>query len=668
MDLFLDDPKGLPKTAAAFTRLSENPDDWQMEIINELYRQAPYVGDFDPKLVMNELDPERRYALGSVELKTKQGINPRDDRTDLAKQGVKQVLVPVVVNEGRMSPLDLFIHNGKAQPLTEKRLRRAMFRPELFEAAAKRPGDQDMMNVLYPPYRSGGFGLGGNSRVGTHETAKTGSVRPELIDAILKTVKTADVRRVEDQLNANPTLRAVALGNPAVSPFISKLAAVNGQEVQAEAMVKAAMAQVPPKVIQVIKTGGGFLIKTANPNYLFPEINKIARPEAEDIVGEDVVRQVERDGTVTVSTDPVVRDSLLDAKLQAVDEFGEYKVKTKDGNELVGWVFPRVVDLDGTNLAIAVFSNGSQSAMQENIVGSMVGKGTNIIDEDPKDQGCFYLSTGGSAVAIIPMDIKGSSVGPDGDQMFVANTIMGEQTKIKMVPGLKMISQIDENTYGIPAECGWLPLREPTALAETPDEFSKTAEARRAPMQVEVMFENGGTFSLRGLGITKAASVLPMKFIDSDQAVFNLAVLGVDPEFAKTKLAEAQKLSRWVQIDGVRPVTLASERYHHAKTAAQKFIDSMPQVKSLLLKEAAVLDDPLAVDKVLSIGFLNPENIGTFISYLPEFEDTLKKLSELLMASRLGLSVVDAGALERVVKHMDKVVDGLRVMSQQPQA
>ena len=150
--------------------------------------------------------------------------------------------------------------------------------------------------------------------------------------------------------------------------------------------------------------------------------------------------------------------------------------------------------------------------------------------------------------------------------------------------------------------------------------------------------------------------------------MYDLAILGVAPEHAKEKLAQARKLSQWCTIAGTRPVTLASEKYQQAKTAAAEFINKLPQVKSLLLKEAAALDDPLSVDRVLSVGFLNPENIGTFISYLPELEDTLKKLSELLVASRLGLSTVDTGALERVTKHMDRVISGLRELSQHPQA
>jgi hypothetical protein len=667
MDLFLDDPNGLEKFAQAFTRLSENPDDWQAEIINELFRQAPYVGDFEPTLVMNELDPERRYAMGSVELTSKTAVNPRDDRTPQKLQGSKRVLIPVVVKDGKMFPMDVFIHNGKAQPLTETRLRRAMFRPEMFEAAAKRPGDQDIMNTLYPPYRSGGFGLGGNARVGQQETAKMGSARV-LLDDIHGTIKEADVKNVEDILNRNPTLQAAIINNKATLGFMSKLAQPR-QSISGKEMLKVALNNIPPKVVQVSKTSGGFLIKTANPDMLAPEENEVDRPEAAEVVGDDLVRQVERDGTVTVSTDATVKDSLADMRLKTVDEFGEYKVKTNDGKELVGWVFPRVVDLDGTNQALAVFSNGSESAMQENIAGSPVGKGTNLIDEEPNGMGCFYLARQGGATAIVPMEVKGKMQGEDGDVGYLATTIMGDEVTIKLVPGLAKISQIGEGKYGIPEDCGWMPMRNMISLASDPDGYAKTVEASAIlGERVEVMFESGGTYSMKGNRLEKLASVLPVNFIDHDQAVYNLAILGVEPRYAKEKLAEARSHSRWVSVSGTRPVVLASEMYHKAKTAAAQRLNKLPQVKSLLLKEAAALDDPLSVDKVLSIGFLNPENIGTFISYLPEFEDTLGKLSEMLVAARLGLSSVDAGALERVVKHLDKVIGGLRELAQHPQA
>jgi len=668
MDLFLDNPKGLPKFAAAFTRLSENPDDWQSEIMNELYRQAPYVGDFSPKIVINELDPERRYAIGAVELSNKLAINPLEYSVSSGAQGMNLVLVPVVINEGKMFPLDTFIQNGKAQPLTEDRLKRAMFRPQVFEAAAERPGDQDMLNILYPPYRSGGFGLG-NARVGQLETPKTSSVRPEfLVEAIAGTVKEADVRRLEETLGTDRDLRHALLDNDATRSWLSKLAFKDRGRASGESMLKEALHAIPPKIIQIIKTAGGFLVKTANPDTLLPEEEVVDRPTAVNMVGSDVVNKVERNGTETISTNSVVKETLDDMTIKVVDEFGEYRVKTQDGKELVGWVFPSCLDLDGHNLSIAVFANGSESAFQEDIAGNLVGKSSNLINEDPTGFGCFYLARGGSAVAMVPMTIMGVSQGPDGKDTYHAQTIMGAEVQVQLVPGLREVAPMDDGVFAIPEDCGWLPMREMTELASTPGEFGKTAEAQRLPHKVEVMWESGGTYSLRGQPVEKLAAVLPCKFINHDQAMFNLAILGVEPNFARTKLASAKKLSRWCSIDGVRQVTFVTEKYAAAEKRAAKYIERLPKINVLMLKEAASLDDPLSVDRVLSVGFLNPENVSTFVSYLPEFEDTLSKLSELLIASRLGLSNIDMGALERVTRHLDKVVDGLRELTQHPTA
>ncbi len=665
MDLFLDNPNGLPKIAAAMSRLSENPDDWNTEIINELLRQAPYAGDFSLRIIMNELDSERRYALGAIEVKSSQASNPRDNKLAPENQGVKQVLIPIIVKEGKMSPLDVFLHNGKAQPLTEQRLRIAMFRPQLFEGIGKRPGDQDIMNTLFPPYRSGGFGIGGNSYVGTHESSKFSSVNSGIINEIHHTIKQDDFNKVENSLNNDPTLRAAVMNNPASYSFMLKLAE-QIKRVEAEYMCKQAMQAIPPKVVQVQHVGGVFKIKTANPNALLLQENDVDRPTAESIVGADIVREVERDGTITISTEPVVKNTLVGLKVGAASEFGEWKVKTKDGKELVGWVFPRCVDLDGTNMALSIFSNGSESALQENIAGSLVGKGTNLIDEPPSGFGCFYLARAGSVQAIVPLKIISEAQDVDGTKSYQGDTILGENVQIRLVNGLNRIVNVINGIYGIPADCGWLPMRNMINLAEDASQFTKTAEALQVANQIELMTD-GNTYSMRGLGVTKLAKVLPTEFINSDQALFNLAILGLNSSDAKEKLAEAHKISKWVGINGVRPIILAVERFEKAKIAAKEKISKMPAIKALLLKEAAVLDDPTSVDRVLSTGFINPENIGIFVSHIPDFEDTLQNLSQLLITSRLGLSVVDVGALERVVKHLDKVLIGLRELSRHPQ-
>jgi len=56
--------------------------------------------------------------------------------------GLRQVRIPIIIKGGEMSPLDLLItDDSKVLPLTESRLRAAIFRPQAFDVTAKTPGD-----------------------------------------------------------------------------------------------------------------------------------------------------------------------------------------------------------------------------------------------------------------------------------------------------------------------------------------------------------------------------------------------------------------------------------------------------------------------------------------------------------------------------------------------
>ena len=172
---------------------------------------------------------------------------------------------------------------------------------------------------------------------------------------------------------------------------------------------------------------------------------------------------------------------------------------------------------------------------------------------------------------------------------------------------------------------------------------------------------NGTEYTFQGQVIDKIAHVTPTQFIDKDDAVFLGAVLGQEPiQFAQDLVGMHKKASHEMWFTA-GPVTLMSERYAKAKTAAAAFVSKLPPLRAYLLKEAAMLEDPTAVDKVLSVGFINPENISIF-------ESVIRKLAELLVATRMGLHTVDEGALQRAMVHLDKVVAGLKTLDAAPQA
>jgi hypothetical protein len=670
MELFLDNEKLTFEKLGMEARMSEEPNDWPEQILDQLYKQAPYTSDYSPKVVLDEIDPDRRYAMGRVELINQLAINPRDDSTPSELRGKQKVLIPIIIKDGKLSPLDLLMHSGEVEPLTEDRLRAALFRPSLFEAIRQRPGDMSLIEQLYPPNRQYGGARGPLvADVGAGGMARTASAKPEyLLDAIMPTVKKAHVQKVARQIGEDPALRSALFSNDAVIPFMSKLAEVEAIERDPDGYLKKIAHSIPPNVIQVRKIQGGFRIKTAQSEALVPTSDDVDRPAAVGALGGDLVSAVERDGTTTISTMSGKKETLEDLVITTVTEFGIYKVKRLgDNKEMVGWVFPKVMDFTGEVLPIAVFSNGSASAMQENIAGVPVGRQTDVLDSPPQGLGCFYYATPSGAMALVPVMVKGEAETPEGVS-YVCETVMGERCGVVKVPGLKVVQVIDEGRYGIPEDCGFMPMDQPTELVSSPDEFIKQAEALMVAGGGVRIITDGLCYSFEGPAIDKLAGVLPTQFLEKDDAVFLGAILGQEPEKLAHKLDNIRgQGTQELWIEAV-PAVPMRDKYAAARVQAKKTLDQLPDLRADLLKEASAIEDPAAVDKILSVGFLNPENLSIAASYEPEIEATIKKLAELLMFSRMGMGSVEQGAIQKAIVHLDKVVAGLKTIGSMPQA
>lgn len=672
MDLFLDaQPLAFEKLGVE-ARLSEDPNDWPQQILDELYNQAPFTSDYDPKIVLQHIDQDRRYGMGHIELVNKLAINPREDHTPPELSGKQKVILPIVIKDGKLSPIDLLMNNGEVEPLTDERLRKALFRPSLFEAIKKRPGDMSIIEQLYPPNRQYGGARGPlvsdvGSGGGGSET-KMGSAKPTLVlDAILPTIKEAHVQQLTAELRSDPSYRAAMLSNDAVVECLAKLASRKSAADDLQSYLQKIANSIPATVLQIQKVPNGFRVKTANADALAPSIQEVDRGAAVSALGNDLVSRVEQDGTTTITSQPAAKQTLEDVQIKVVSEFGLYKVRRqKDNTEIVGWVFPKVMALTGEVLPLSVFSNGSEGAMQESIAGVAVSKTTSIINSDPKDVGCFYYASATGAQALVPVKVNSGSATPDSES-YLCETILGETCTITKVEGLKEISVMGEGHYGIPAECGFAPLNDLVDLSATPDDFLKVAEARALPHAVRVITD-GAAFTFQGQEIDKLAGVMETNFLGTDDAVFLGTILGQDPEKFAEDLAGIRRHGDHEMWFSAKPTTPLRDKYAQSVEVARKFVNSLPDLRSDIAKCAAALEDPMAVDKILSVGFINPENVSIFSSYVPEFEAVIRKLSELLLASRLGLSVVEPGALQKSIVHLDKVVGGLRSLTGVPQA
>ena len=651
--------EGIPKMGME-ARLSDKADEWPHEILQEAMKQHPYLGQYDVSPIMREVEDERGYALGFLTVRNKTTrLNTQAGQQLAQDAGVRTIKVPVIVKEQRLKDLYVFQDSrGRSMPLNEFRVKQALFRPDLIDSWGRPPENVTMIgDQLIPPDRSERMTSGRGAIVEQGEV-KTSAARPELlIDAIAPTILQSDIDRMTTALNEDQIL-AHSLIKGAAGVVLQKIASVEPMTVvdTAEAVLDA----VEPNVAQLHRYGDTYMLKLANHAYYNPVVYEMDRIKAASALGEDAVAAADQNGVATLSDDSVVKEDLTTgSRVEKIERFGQYKVRDATDKEHIGIVFPSVVDFDGTQLPMAVFTNGSAHAIQSEIAGSPVASGTNLISGDKLEgDGFFYMLTqDGSAVAFTPGTISHTYEDKEGPGIGF-EPVSGGKLKLRLTAGLKKPVHVGGGEYGIPASVQWCPMEGPAlTLASEPTAFLKTAASLNRDDLVTII-SDGSVWSFAGTPVEKLASE-DRQFIPGHQAMFVASCLGMDPNYALKKLARAGQTNQPVEVHGCRQIVPLSERLAEAQEFAKEATASMPP-KYLLLKEAAGLNDVNTVDKVLSLGFLTPENVATFVDFLPDMEEALQKLAYLLIAVRLGLPDVPENSVKSSMERLEEVCQSLK--------
>jgi hypothetical protein len=438
----------------------------------------------------------------------------------------------------------------------------------------------------------------------------------------------------------------------------------NTPRLSADERLEKVASSIMPTVITIQKLpGGDFLFKTGASNAFAggqQAQGEVVPPEqAAEAMGEENAQAMQPGQSATAVADPVEEQPLYTMNEKPCDEFGEWLVQDSMGNRLMGWVFPKVLAWDGnfTPQDIALFTNGSAYAFQDTIAGRLVGKSTTFPSDTPRGDGVFWSTEDGNGICTAPLMIGSSAAGPDGQQKFIGTDVMGTQVQVSLQQGLNKPMRVSDTEYALPSTWKFMRLNNQTELVQDPVQMNKAAQIQE--MQNSVTLFWNGSYNLEGgCGLGKVARDLRYD-LDPVHAEFMLGLLGVEGGLAKQKVAEARKKGH-VKMAGLRTITLLSERYaQHTKTASA-LASKVPDLRRDLIKEAAAMDDSGTVDNLLSLNFINPENISQFISYLPELEETSEKLAEMLLFCYLGVKDLPEGAVERSMKNMEEVIQGLK--------
>lgn len=662
MDLFVDSSLTFEKVSAAEVTMPEDPNQWQNEVLQELYKQHPYVADFDPDVVMDRIDAERSFGFGHVDIGNKTEIQTGPGSAGEQVGGIHHVRIPIIIANGKMKPFDTLVtEDSKMLPLTEKRLRLALFRPQMFDVTSRTPGDQSIISTLYPPYRQN-YGFGGGGSVVSAGMGKEGSWG--ILGQILSTISPHDFNHFMDRVT-DPMLKVAYVANKAATaPALTTL----GMYVPPNYTQKIASmaAGLKPTVIQISKVASGYSVKTASHLAWKPAERIISRGELVDLVGVKQAMEIDQAGSATTGDTEVDADEAPTGEPEIIKDFGIYKVTTDEGQELLGYVFPNLIDVNGETVPLALFTNGSQTALQGEIVGVHAGEGVNFMVGHPRGYGTFVQRTQDGLQAMVPMHIETSLGGEARGNRgvgLVATMMDGTQVEIVQQPGVAKVTQADEGTTIVPEDFEWMPLSETGAvsLVGDTDSAAEQKEASANFATVTVRGSDAGVFSVSGSPVEKVASDA-REMVDLDSALFVLAGVGVDPGYAMKKLAESIGTGSAVKVKVARAIQSYEDRMADGRNLYAKIASRVP-TRYDLTKEAAIVPDPMAVDAVLSLGFINPENILSFVGYLPALDLAQEHLCELLIASRMGVREVPEYAVERCIRSLEETIEGLKMLA-----
>jgi hypothetical protein len=496
----------------------------------------------------------------------------------------------------------------------------------------------------------------------TQQLAKTSS---SLLEAIAPTIRESDAKAFVQKLASDRTLQA-GFRRSGVGPLLVDVFEKT-KRASADYRFGALASNISPTCVTVHKLpGGGFLVKSANVNAFVEKTaagEVMTEEQAAPVVGPENAQTMQPGQTETVVADPVEPGHGPEVKAKPVEEFGQYKVQDAAGNSLLGHVFPETLAWDGSfqPQPVAVFTNGSVYAMQDQIAGELVGKGTNLPVDPPSGDGVFYTVEGGDAICTMPVTVHSTTPGVDGQSSHTCSDAFGSQFQVHFMPELKAPQMVSEAEFAFPANWHFMRLGVQTQVAGAPEQMGKAAAVRAAKNSV-TLFYNGSYNLTGGCGLDKISSSLRYE-LGPVEAEFALGVLGVPGPTAKKKLAEARKKGE-VKLSGLREITTLAERYAERTKTAAALLRKIPDLRCDLVKEAAEIPDGDSVDKVLALNFINPENAHVFVNYLPDLDKASCRLAEMLLWSYLGQDALPEAALSQAMRGTETVISGLKALAQ----
>lgn len=685
-NLFSDDPMF---RRTQYKKLSDNVREWQQEISAMVAEKLPKDLGVDVTVVFQDIDDEKGYGIG----------------TAIAKAGESgaSISVPIIIKSWHMAPLDLFFAEDKLYPITDDNLAKIFYQNSLGAGVAGPTPPPNMADDVFADNRNPPMG-------GKYSY----SAPLSMINLLGGTLGAKDLGLLKQAVAKQPSLLAsfhrrhtfdVLRKYAAETPALTEQDDLNKERAQAVFTIKkdgpdayrlysASDEVFDPVIITTNRQGIRAFLEMRkaelenvekDPLTVVDQVGHFTLDPPETVYGKDMAGPASELG---VHKNPFVFDPREDDRtVKQIEEFGRYAVRDRDGVLAKGWVVPNVVTFEGSKADTKLFLGKALGSYQSRFAGIPVpddaDAGLKPDRPDPGKVGVLMYRDGKEVFATVPFQITGVTVHKNLRSLAVVD-YKGNLANLIISPTIDGIVRVSDSNktpalapllgpkanFIVSAKMSFIRMPRLCPVSEAPADFKLIAAAWLDTQPVKVAAANG-RYVFRGGRLEKyaslqrspvAANIVKAAFdfasLPRHEADFLLATWGLPGEKRAQVLDEAKNRLE-LQLHHLRTNDLPVATVKIASPAQVRTIEAMRAPIDELLKIAANLEDAQTVDSVLSLGFVNPENVARFASVKPMLWETSHMLANLLLASRLGMEDIPEEAVRSALGLLQRTIDGL---------
>jgi len=665
-NLFMDAPE---MEDVSLHQLGSDVESWPEEIVTKVKERLPQAQSMSVMVQFKKKDDENGVATGSV----------------LVNSADKVVVIPIIIKDFMLYPLDIMIANSKLLPLTTDYFSAVMMKDQVFDKIEEFPTfgglgrfeDANLWNSIYPP------------SLGRYAYASAGY---PVLEAVADSIDGSEFKAWLKE-PANEKTAARLLSGPH-KDLVVKLA--NLQHVNMNEYSQGVENLVPRSIALLRHDGPNKYSLLQNSDTVFhPSITPMTRHQAHAYVSElsdhaaDDINDVDMTGEKFLRI-PEPLSAVVLAKPdqetpEAAHEFDHYFVKTKSGVGVEGLVIPKVISFDMKPTDLKLFVGKTMSTLQEEIWGVRIKNSRfKLPTSRPKtgQTGVFVFQPDNShALCTVPVTIRSITEECGGLRLEVSD-LLGMPMKLRMAPGFELhaIVPMGPGQYQLPSAMKWVATEGFGEVTNSADDYAvKTAGYALTDWPVTVIPTGSGFFSLKGVDKYAAAAGWDRTMVKAAEVKFLLASLGASEEKIAGYLKEAAFRGK-VDIHGLRAVPLLSEKIALARPLAVAMVKKAKEFQANLTKAASLvsglsdreytlldgakkiashLENGQTVDALLSLNFVSPMNVMKYVAKLPSLKAAVSHLAACLLASRLGMTEIPEQSTSAAMMRLVEVVDGL---------